>query len=162
MSEYGTVAVDGDRARVRFERLYDATPQELWKALTDPEQLRGWLAHASRFQLEVGGEVRLDFGDDDEVHGAIRELESGRLLEFSWTSSSEAESVVRFEIVPRERGVLLVLDHRALPRDMGVGYSAGWHAHLDMLAAALAGGALEFTPLYEELRPAYEERMASL
>ncbi len=161
MSEYGTLAEDGDRCRVRFERLYDATPQELWSALTDPEQLRGWLAHASRFQLEVGGEIRLDFGDDDEVHGAIRELESGRLLEFSWTSSAEAESVVRFEIVPRERGVLLVLDHRALPREVGVAYSAGWHAHLDMLAAALAGAALQFGPRYEELRPAYEERMAS-
>lgn len=162
MSEYGTLAVDADRCRVHFERLYDATPEELWSALTDPEQLRGWLAHASRFQLEVGGEVRLDFGDDDEVRGAIRELESGRLLEFSWTSSSEAESVVRFEIVPRERGVLLVLDHRALPQEVGVAYSAGWHAHLDILAAALAGGALEFMPRYEELRPAYEERMASL
>lgn len=91
MSEYGTLAPDRDRCRVRFERLYDATPEELWSALTDPEQVRGWLADASRFQLEVGGDVHLDFGDGDEVHGEIRELESGRVLEFSWTSSAEPE-----------------------------------------------------------------------
>jgi uncharacterized protein YndB with AHSA1/START domain len=157
-TEYGRLSLDDDRLTVRFERLYDATPDELWSALTNPAQLPGWLAHASRFQLEVGGAVDLDFGDGDEVHGEIRELEPGRLLEYTW----DDESVVRFEIVPRERGVLLVLDHRRLTADVGVEYGAGWHAHLDMLGAKLAGSQLEFTPRYSELRPPYDERVAAL
>jgi uncharacterized protein YndB with AHSA1/START domain len=161
-TEYGELRPDGDRCAVRFERLYDATPDELWAALTDPDQLPGWLAHASRFELAVGGDVRLDFGDGDEVYGEIRELEPGRVLEYTWTFSGERESVVRFEIRPRDQGVQLVLDHRQLPRDVGVGYSAGWHAHLDMLAAALAGSRLDFMARYHELRPDYEEQGAAL
>ena len=161
-TDYGRLRPDEDRCAVRFERLYDATADELWSALTDPDQLPGWLAHASRFELEIGGEVHLDFGDGDEVRGELRALEPGRVLEYTWTFPGERESVVRFEIEPREQGVHLVLDHRQLPRDMAVGYGAGWHAHLDMLGAALVGSTLDFMPRYEELRPAYEERAGAL
>jgi uncharacterized protein YndB with AHSA1/START domain len=157
-TDYGKLRADEDRLSVHFERLYDATADELWSALTDPEQLPGWLAHATRFQLEVGGAVDLDFGDGDEVHGEIRELEPGRLLEYTW----DEQSVVRFELVPREHGVLLLLDHRGLTTNVGVEYGAGWHAHLDMLAARLAGARVDFTPRYEGLRPSYEERVAAL
>lgn len=162
MSEPGTLRADGDRCAVRFERLYDATPDELWAALTDPEELGDWLADASRFELRVGGDVHLRFGDGDEVHGAIRELDPKRLLEYTWAYSGERKSVVRFEIVAREGGSLLVLEHRQLTRDVGAEYGAGWHAHLDRLDAHLAGASLEFMPRYEELRPSYDERATAL
>ena len=44
---FGALRQDG----VRFERLYDATPEELWSAITDPEQIQGWLAHVARIDL---------------------------------------------------------------------------------------------------------------
>jgi hypothetical protein len=69
---------------------------------------------------------------------------------------------VRFELLPQERGTLLVLDHRALGRPFGVGYAAGWHAHLDMLEAALRGASLEWAPRYEQVRPAYAEQLEGL
>jgi ankyrin repeat protein/uncharacterized protein YndB with AHSA1/START domain len=160
--EQGEIRPDADRCAVRFERLYDATPEELWAALTDPEQLPGWLAHTSRFQLEIGGEIHLDFGDGDEVHGHVRDVDPGRVVEYTWDHTDEIESIVRFEIVPREHGVLLVLDHRQLPREKAAEYGAGWHAHLDMLEARLGGAAREFSERYHELRPAYDERAAEL
>jgi hypothetical protein len=106
--------------------------------------------------------VHLDFGDGNEVDGRVRELDPGRVLEYTWPHSGELESIVRFEIVPREFGVLLVLDHRQLARDTAVEYGAGWHAHLDLLEARLAGETREFWDRYHELRPAYEERAAAL
>ena len=76
--------------------------------------------------------------------------------------ADEERCAVRFELRPQDRGTLLILDHGALGRAFGVGYAAGWHAHLDMLGAALAGDSLEWAPRYEQLRPAYAEQMEGL
>lgn len=159
---YGTLRAEDERCGVRFERLYDYTAAELWAALTDPVQLGGWLAEVPTFESEVGGSVVIDFGEGGEVRGEVLALEPERLLEYSWTFTGESESVVRFELRPQERGTLLVLDHRTLGRAFGVGYAAGWHAHLDMLDAALAGAAAEWRPLYERARPAYAKQLDSL
>lgn len=42
-STTGDLRADGARRGVRFERLYKATAEELWSALTRPEQLARWL-----------------------------------------------------------------------------------------------------------------------
>jgi uncharacterized protein YndB with AHSA1/START domain len=159
---YGTLRAEDERCGVRFERLYDYTAAELWAALTDPVQLAGWMAEVPTFEAEVGGSVVIDFGEGGEVRGEVLAHEPERVLEYSWTFTGEGESVVRFELRPQERGTLLVLDHRALGRAFGVGYAAGWHAHLDMLDAALAGGFAEWQPLYERTRPAYAEQLEGL
>jgi uncharacterized protein len=159
---HGTLRPEEERCAVRFERLYDYTPAELWAALTDPVQLSGWLAEVPTFDGQVGGAVAIDFGEGGEVRGEVLALEPQRLLEYTWTFTGESESVVRFELHPREHGTLLVLDHRGLGRQFGVGYAAGWHAYLDMLGASLAGDSLEWAPLYEQVRPAYAEQMEGL
>lgn len=162
VDQLGRLREDGERCAVRFERLYDFAVDELWRALTDPDQLRGWLAHVRSLDLHVGGAVELSFGDDDRVRGEVLAVEPGRVLEYTWTFPGESESVVRFELVPREHGTLLVLDHRRLGREAGIGYGAGWHAHLDMLEATLHSDALDFLPRYLELRAEYEEQAAAL
>lgn len=152
--DYGELQADG----VRFERLYDATAEELWAALTDPEQLPGWLAHASRFELEPGGAVELRFEDTDVARGTVQELEPGRVLAFTWRSSEDpAESLVRVEVVPREHGVLLVLEHVRLAPEQRPGYAAGWHAHLDALGGRLERGREGVLERYRELLPEYRE-----
>ena len=167
--EYGTLRHEGERHRgVRFERLYDATPAELWRALTEPEQIAGWLADASRWTLVVGADYRLDFGDSDNAvtTGVIRTVEPERVLELTWTYPGEADSVVRFELVPQANGVKLVLDHRLLESEAAVGYGAGWQAHLEALERLLArvpsGDEDTWFERYRELRPAYERQAASL
>jgi uncharacterized protein len=159
---YGTLRAEEERCAVRFERLYDYTPAELWAALTDPAQLGGWLAEVPTFEAEVGGAVAIDFGEGGLVRGEVLEIEPERVLEYTWTFTGESESVVRFELRPQEQGTLLLLDHRGLGRQFGAGYAAGWHAHLDRLDAALAGGSLEWFPRYEQVRPAYAEQMSGL
>ena len=162
VTETGTLRADDERCAVRFERLYDFRPDELWAALTEPEQLRGWLAHVRELELRRGGAVVLDFGGGEEVRGEVLEVEPGRVLEYTWTFTGESESVVRFELEPRGEGTLLVLDHRRLGREAGVGYGAGWHAHLDMLEATLRGGSVAFEPRFAEVRPPYDEQAAEL
>jgi uncharacterized protein YndB with AHSA1/START domain len=161
----GLLRREDDGCAVRFERLYDYSPGELWRALTEPEQLRGWLADVSRIDLEPGGEVHLHFGDEpDDGHTTWRvvAVEPGRVLECEWRYPGEEPSIVRFECHPRERGTLLVLDHRRLSADDAPGYAAGWQAHLEALADLFGTKDDDWYRRYRELRPVYEEQAAAL
>ena len=160
----GQLRAEGDRAGVRFERRYDATPEELWSALTEPDRLARWLADAE-IDLRVGGRFHLAWNESDgtqETDGTILALEPGRLLELNWTYPGEPDSVARFELRPDGDGTILVLDHRGLPPAAIAGYGAGWHSHLDSLDAHLHGAQADWSTRFEELGPEYERTAAAL
>jgi len=142
MSSIGTYRPDGERRSVRFEREYDAPVAEVWAAVTEPDQLRGWLA-AGGAELEprVGGRfaVRMTPGEEETAWGAVLAFEPPRLLEIEWHYEGEDESVLRIELHPSGERTLLVLDHRLLQAGQAPGYGAGWHAYLDALDDFLRG-----------------------
>jgi uncharacterized protein YndB with AHSA1/START domain len=142
MTDMGLYRSDGERRSVRFEREYDASVEEVWAALTEPDRLRGWLA-AGGAVLEpwTGGrfEVRMTPGEAETAWGTVLAFAPPRLLEVEWHYEGEDESVLRIELQPRGSRTLLVLDHRRLQSTQAVGYGAGWHAHLDALDDVLGG-----------------------
>ncbi len=83
----------------------NATPEEAWRALTDPTWLSAWLADEVRLDLEPGGEACFRLGDE-ERHGWVEEVappgESGDAparLSFWWTREGEPASRVELELV---------------------------------------------------------------
>lgn len=62
----GTLRAEGERAGVRFERRYDAAPEEVWSALTEPERLTRWLANVAELELRVGGRFVLVWHEDSQ------------------------------------------------------------------------------------------------
>lgn len=161
----GELRQDGERRAIRFERRYDASPTEVWSALTEPERLSRWLADAE-LDLRVGGKYVLWFSSDDESQtsrGEVLALEPERLLEVTWLYPSENDTVLRFELRPDGDGTILVLDHRGLPVEAAPGYGGGWHAHLDSLEAHLDdGGEPDWWGRYRELAPLYEAQETRL
>jgi uncharacterized protein YndB with AHSA1/START domain len=155
----GQLRTEGDRCGVRFERRYEATPEELWSALTEPERLTRWLANVAELELRPGGRFLLVWQEDgQQTDGTVLDLEPGRVLELGWTYPDEPESAVRFELRADGDGTVLVLDHRGLPPRAIAGYGAGWHSHLDSLDAHLAGGRADWSARFQELGPAYEQQ----
>ena len=69
-----------DRRAVRFERVYDYRPDELWAAITQPEQLRGWLGEA---ELEVSEDSSgtIAFSEKEIATLRVRDLDPGRFVE---------------------------------------------------------------------------------
>ncbi len=135
---YGTVSHFEDSATVRFERELAAPIEAVWAALTSADELAGWLAPCT-FDARAGGKVRFDFGEGAQVDGEVTMYEPPHRLEYTWTFTNEPDSILLFELEAGDGGTRLVLEHRLLPPEQAPGYGAGWHAHLDMLGAQVAG-----------------------
>jgi uncharacterized protein YndB with AHSA1/START domain len=160
MTEFGTVRRDGDFGAVRFERVYAASPEDLWDAWTSPARISRWLGASLVGELAVGGTARLVWGDDaaSQVDLVVDELKPPELLEWRWTIDGEPPTLLRVELTPVPGGTLLVLDHSRLPAGQFPGLSAGWHDFLDVLGSGEPSG----EDRWRELLPAYRSRVAAL
>jgi uncharacterized protein YndB with AHSA1/START domain len=155
--DLGTLSVQGDLPSVRYRRVIDATAEELWDALTDPERIARWmLTEQMNLEPHVGGKSHFGWGEQGSADGTVTVFDPLRCLEYTWEEDA-VTSTVRFEISQLEGGVELVLYHRDLAPGMAAGIGAGWHAHLDNLIAVLRGEELDFWARFHELEPVYGE-----
>jgi uncharacterized protein YndB with AHSA1/START domain len=156
--ELGVYRSEGESVALRFQRAYDATPEEVWDAVTEPESIRRWLFAEAVVEPRVGGVFQLVWSDEESAGGAVLSWEPPSLLEVEW-NEGESRTILRIEIVASNGGAVLVLDHRNLTVDIAVGLGAGWHSHLEALGEALAGREVSeerWHPRYVALRPEYE------
>lgn len=162
MSDYGTYIPTGTTHTLRFERLLEFPPDDVWSALTEPARLSEWLAQAT-VEPGLGGEIGLDFGEDGSEGGRITAWDPPRVLAYEWNFVGESPTHVRFEldVVADGSATRLVLEHTLLAHEVSPGYGAGWHAHLDQLAGHLAGDVPDWDARFEALRPRYAELAAA-
>jgi uncharacterized protein YndB with AHSA1/START domain len=122
---------DPGRCELRLTRRYDATPAEVWAALTEPGSIGRWLAPAVAVELAPGGAFELANGVDARVLA----VEPERVLELDWCHGAEDRSVVRFELRAQDGGTLLVLEHGRVEAPLGMTYMSRWSRALDRLVA---------------------------
>jgi uncharacterized protein YndB with AHSA1/START domain len=159
-------------ATLKTQRLLPGPIERVWAYLTDSELRRKWLA-AGVMEMMVGAPFELVWRNDEltdppgerppgfsaerRMQSRITELDPPRKLAFAWEGSGD----VSFELEPKGNDVLLTLVHRRLPnRGKLLGVGAGWHMHLDVLAARVTGKEPE--PFWEglgRLRKEYEQRI---
>ncbi len=134
---------------IYFQRLLPAPDTRVWEYLTQPSLLSTWLADAE-FEARIGGRVELRFNIDDvddrrkagaAISGVVSDCEAPRFLAYTWTDAAVPDSNVVIELEGRREETLLTLTHSGLPETIIRNCGAGWHAHLDILAARLRGEA---------------------
>jgi uncharacterized protein YndB with AHSA1/START domain len=97
--------VDRANLEVRITRVFKATPERLWQAHTDPDQIAKWWDKTviDKFELKVGGAWRfVSNGDDGQEHafkGVFKELDEPkkivRTFEYEpWAGHVMVESVI--------------------------------------------------------------------
>jgi uncharacterized protein YndB with AHSA1/START domain len=136
--------------------------EEVWAALTEPEQLVQWLA-PGEIEPHPGGAAKLQFADSGIViDSTVSAVEPLRVLEYSWSGPGQPDRPVRWKLEPVGAAVRLTLA-LGVPADEDVGRAcAGWAAHLDMLAAALAGVPVKFPfEVFKAAREAYRSELAA-
>lgn len=158
-----TLRTSGDTRAVHLERTYQASPEELWTAWTDPDRLARWLGTPAGPIIDADAPVRIAMGgDDDWVDVLVVHADAPRLLELRWEFAGEPAGLLRVALTPVRDGTLLVLDHDGLT-DSSTGYGAGWQAFLDGPLDALFGtGAGSWDELFEQAMPTWRERAAAL
>ncbi len=165
-----------DKTSVRFERLLPGPVDRVWDYLINPEKRKTWFC-AGAFDLNSGGTAEFHFdhrrltdekppkkyekhGGEMRFVGTIVEAKPPRLLVFDWPEEDHALTRVRIDLAPVGDKVKLTLTHTLLEkRETLIGVSGGWHIHLDLLEAVLAGTkGPAFWSTIERLEAEYEER----
>jgi uncharacterized protein YndB with AHSA1/START domain len=129
------VKVDG-RDAVRFERRLGHSPERVWRAITDREELAAWFPADIEGELTTAGaELSFPFreGEAPTESGEVLECDPPRLLAYTW-----GDQMLRFELTPDGDGALLVFTH-ALDREETAHTAAGWETCFEALEAALEG-----------------------
>ncbi|GIG27889.1 SRPBCC domain-containing protein [Cellulomonas marina] len=95
--------------------------------------------------LREGGRYHVVLGPDPDDHaaGEIRTCRAPEHLLVGWTWPGEDLSQVELRVTADPSGARLVLTHHRLPSVSAVGYGAGWHAYLDVLAGSLADATVD-------------------
>ena len=69
---------------VEREIVVPEPPEEVWEALTEPERLEEWFATEVELDARPGGEGVFRWGDGDERHAVVREIEEVARLVLDW------------------------------------------------------------------------------
>jgi len=137
---------------IRFERRYATPLDDLWAAISDPEQVAVWMEYPTLLEPVVGGRVLIDFAPEDPLEGIVSAAETNKLLAYTW-----GESLIKWELSPDEQGSRLVFSHFGVRPEFLTGLCAGWQCFLDNLAAHLAGE--PFDDRFEELHRQYKRAL---
>jgi uncharacterized protein YndB with AHSA1/START domain len=142
--EFGSLTHHDGYITATIERDVEATPDEVWRMLTEQSERVKWLAPGT-IELVVGGRVQLDFKDSYIiVDSDVTACEPSRLLEFSWSGREEPNRPIRFELKSCGDGCRILLNVSIPDNEVVARSCAGWEAHLTMLQAALAGVSIKF------------------
>jgi uncharacterized protein YndB with AHSA1/START domain len=131
----GRLLTDGARPALRFERHLAHPVERVWRAITDPEELRHWSPAVPQWTLEPGATFTIE-GAGEET-GRIVEVSPPHLLVCEWGGDR-----MRYELAAEGDGCLLVFEHEFGDRDLTAQTAAGWDVCLDRLEALLAGAPL--------------------
>jgi uncharacterized protein YndB with AHSA1/START domain len=138
---------------LRFQRRLTHPVERVWRAITDPEDLRNWFPGVPRFTLEQGATFVVE-GEPGGT-GQIREIDPPHVLEYSWNGER-----LRFELAPDGDGCLLTFTHRLGDLSAGAKTAAGWELCFERLAGRLSGepiGERESLARWPELHERYAE-----
>ena len=167
-----TYGVLTEPATLTIQRLLPGPIERVWAYLTDSDLRKKWLA-SGKMEMKVGAPVELvwrndeltnppgkrpaGFPDEHRMQSRIIELDPPNKLVIAWDGSGD----VSFELASKGDRVLLTLIHRRLPdRNTTLMVGAGWHMHLDILAARASGTEPgTFWDGWSRLRNEYDQRL---
>ncbi|HEV2412250.1 MAG TPA: SRPBCC domain-containing protein [Candidatus Saccharimonadales bacterium] len=102
--------VDKDKLEVRISKVFKATPERLWQAHTDPQQIVKWWndTNVETFELKVGGRWRFVSegwdGKEQAFRGEFKEIDEPNKLSRTFEYEPKAGHImletVTFEALP--------------------------------------------------------------
>ncbi len=135
MTDNGILIQDGDVATIEFNRRLAASPERVWAALTNADELAAWLTPGT-IEGRIGGLVNLDFGEGGVITGEVAAFDPPALLTYTWVFSRRRGLTSDLRGVGRRRRD----DAAAHPRAGAHRNRRGLHARLARLPRSLRSG----------------------
>jgi uncharacterized protein YndB with AHSA1/START domain len=130
------VRKNGDEWTLVLVRELNHPPAKVWRALTEPEQLREWAPFDADRKLDTAGPVKLSTvgtPTPQVSETSVTRAEAPRVLEYRWGGND-----IRWKLEPLAHGTRLTLWHNIDRRYVSMG-AAGWHICFDVLDRFLGG-----------------------
>jgi uncharacterized protein YndB with AHSA1/START domain len=149
-----TLISTGDKPVLRFERFLPRPVEEVWRAVTDPAELRSWFP--TRIEIdrwEAGGRLVHHFDGQPmpPLPGKVLECDEPRRLVFTW-----GEDTIGFELSPTDGGTLFVLTEE-LAAAHAARNAAGWEVCLERLVDGVVGE--DWAPRFERYAAAFQPEL---
>jgi uncharacterized protein YndB with AHSA1/START domain len=99
----------GGAVEVTREIVFPVPPDEVWEALTEPEQLEEWFANDVELDPRPGGDGVFRWDDGEERRATVVVAEPGERLVLDWDDEGEVE----FTLEEIEQGTRLLVRETA-------------------------------------------------
>jgi uncharacterized protein YndB with AHSA1/START domain len=129
-----------------IKRRFNAPPEKVFTAWTDPEKVKRWMGPGEIKPLRVesdprtGGRYRWVMkspdGEEHDVSGIYREVIPNQKLVFTWAwkSTPERESLVTLTFKRDGDGTIFTLQHEQFfDEDARARHQGGWNSAMDKL-----------------------------
>lgn len=145
-----------DAAAVRITRTFRAKRERVFRAWTNPEELKRWwgpagfVTPAAEIDLRVGGQycitMQAPSGNRFRLSGTYVEVAPPErlVMTWSWNGTMEDdghESLVTLEFHAKGDGTEVRVHHERLPAGAIANHEAGWNGSIDRLEALLLAAA---------------------
>ena len=123
----------------------DASPETVFRLLTDPVQYVRWKGSLAELEPRRGGGFRVEFGSAKDIAaGKYVEVVRDRRVVFTWGWEGNemvppGSSTVEIDLQPMGSGTRLRLVHRGLPQEAIASHTEGWDYFLPRLTDVAEG-----------------------
>lgn len=119
-----------------IERTFQASRNQVWKAITDPKDMKQWYFDIPDFKAEVGFHFQFSAGAEEKQYLHVCQVSSvvpEKELAYTWRFEGyEGHSLVSFELFSEGDKTRLILTHSGLdtfganPDFSRENFAAGW------------------------------------
>lgn len=151
-----TLLSSGDKPVLRFERFLPTPIEDVWRAVTDPTEMRTWFP--TRIEIdrwETGATLTHHFEgrSHDPLPGTVLECAAPHRLSFTW-----GEDTITFELSATEGGTTFVLSEE-LGAARAARNAAGWEVCLERLVEGAVGE--DWSSRFDRYNAAFEPLLGS-